>query len=663
MFVRLSILIVLASGTCAQEAQLASEVRRHVQATLESAVRAGSPPEIVATHLGSGPYLDPFLRERFEDASVGTAAFVQWLRIASPARDHLRQVLLPLQRSDAGFVTLAESALTRVAPPYSAAEWVGSALPTLGPLARRLALRMAGPADRALLLELVKDADRSLAAESAGVLLSLSRESWSDLVRLPDDSALPLGTFAVWLSTADAAEVASFVQARWLDRSGAPSASDASLLSETARTALLAEWWVRAGDPRQLEALTALSSSPPASTLSDLASRLWSMPNFEAAVDRALRVEVPSDSDRSTLARSLPSGPDGRLGESEVFALLSRGLPATAGLLARHLDSVQALRRPELALGLARLGHPAGAAWLDQALSHFDPALRSAAFTARSELGGGLRPEDLDAALRNSDPALRSAALRALEKVQGTLDLGLASSLLPEVFEEDAELVRSALARHPDRAAAKSMVLDLLNGDAPLAEVDELADWLFNLDPKERTALAQSVLANPARPGMRLQAVLALAPDLAAGETRLVKQMDTLGRDPSPIVRAAAAGALSQTNHDLARASLISLARDQDPLVRWCAVAGLARLERFHIVPILREAAGDADPWVSLEAQLALLERGSEDSARTLLKAAAAEPAFRTRATRAVAEALGRSGATLEDLWLTLGLDPLELKL
>ena len=74
--------------------------------------------------------------------------------------------------------------------------------------------------------------------------------------------------------------------------------------------------------------------------------------------------------------------------------------------------------------------------------------------------------------------------------------------------------------------------------------------------------------------------------------------LERVSADPDPIVRAVAASRLGRIRDDFARTRLVVLSRDQSWCVRDAAILGLAGQDKAHVVPVLRRAENDPEPFV-----------------------------------------------------------------
>ena len=91
------------------------------------------------------------------------------------------------------------------------------------------------------------------------------------------------------------------------------------------------------------------------------------------------------------------------------------------------------------------------------------------------------------------------------------------------------------------------------------------------------------------------------------------------------IVRVHVARALGTIKSDLARTVLVGFTSDADALVRDEALRALARQEPYHVIPLLRRALRDEDPWVVNAARLGLLAHGRYDQVMQILEEQLAE--------------------------------------
>jgi HEAT repeat protein len=345
---------------------------------------------------------------------------------------------------------------------------------------------------------------------------------------------------------------------------------------------------------------------------------------------------------RARAARSL----GGLLGANPLTTLVDDA----ARVLGAALGDKDARVRASSAIALRGLGRdpPRSLDALYDGLRGDDPTLRhasAAAFASRPITGGDDLRRLLDG-LDDEDEAVRRAARAALSRPHRDLTASMALPVLGATIRSGSpaarEITATALGRSLGRVpAARDLLLAVLARDAdPSVRVAAAAALgAFSEDPAARAALRAAtddpdlrvratVSASLAvgRRSARAEAIAglrtALAGDVsradladavASDPARAAARLVTALRDPSPLVRAAAAIALGEVadRSPDPRAAIDSLSLalgDADPSVRRAAASALSRFGAAArpAADALKRALLDADRGVSAAALVTL---------------------------------------------------------
>jgi cyclophilin family peptidyl-prolyl cis-trans isomerase len=307
---------------------------------------------------------------------------------------------------------------------------------------------------------------------------------------------------------------------------------------------------------------------------------------------------------------------------------------------------------------LSREPRPEGAATLRRLLADADPVIR-----ARAARGVGIvgALDDLARLLPLVDDVERSPRIQALRA--GAALLGRTEALPPLVWGEKlaavvrANALATAAAQPDNDAATAAAALEAAGRFLPNAELEEALREAWAAGEPRARELALAALV-----GGRLADRAALLAEAAASSDRRLRAraaegaaktadlalLERLRRDPEPLVRVAALGALAELDEG---ASVRAALDDPDPTVRATALEALAGesalatkriaalidaaradgatndvrttgvrvlltraksrpAERAAVVEILGRLAGDADWLVRREAAKALVELG-----------------------------------------------------
>jgi HEAT repeat protein len=120
-------------------------------------------------------------------------------------------------------------------------------------------------------------------------------------------------------------------------------------------------------------------------------------------------------------------------------------------------------------------------------------------------------------------------------------------------------------------------------------------------------------------------------PVSATPETNNLPQLLAALKDPQPVTRSQAAGALSKFPAPETVAALCELARDSSPLVRYRAIASLGVIGDRTALPVVFDALGDDDRGVRQRAAVPALERLADRTVPGRLLALAHHPRPATR--------------------------------
>jgi len=305
------------------------------------------------------------------------------------------------------------------------------------------------------------------------------------------------------------------------------------------------------------------------------------------------------------------SGSDAALGElrkaaakdpEDVAELLTalrpiaRGTPAEVqiieGAIAMPSPAVQ--RAAVAAAGSAAQRHDVYQDTLIQALTSQDPELRRIAFSAVRNLGDRGRALFQSALARNPDPAARRELL--VEVSQATTDdkpsAANAISVLADndasaPMREKAKLqIKAALASEPDTAAAA--LVGLVASDRAPAESRIFAiEQLHDMDPAPKVANlvdAAHAAFNSKSPAVRAAALPLYAkvdPERAGGDLATMLEDKKLEK-PLRVAAALGWGEVQAANHGAAEKALDGMIKDEDPEIRAAAATAGGKLGRTY---------------------------------------------------------------------------------
>lgn len=328
----------------------------------------------------------------------------------------------------------------------------------------------------------------------------------------------------------------------------------------------------------------------------------------------------------------------------QLLRLARIARPAHLPFLVAGVAGVSEAQRVRLAAALHRLGHPDAESVLLKASTSADPAVRAAAVSVAAALRLDGAPDLAIRRLYEGSP-VREAAIRAASDLEVALPPEI-TDLLLSTGPPWADLVLDGLARHPEVKAARHRVLELLEDDL-VVDADGAAAWAFSGSRRPNVASCKAALKHP-HPVVRARALEAWRAHMTGtGDGALVRELEPFVKDTDFRVRLQATRTLAHARHDLARTTLVVLAKDPCGWVREAALRGLARQEPYHVVPVLRSALHDLNPYVRNAARLSLLAHGIKDEAPALLKDAT-DPFLGFRTRRALDRTLGTVDGNVE---------------
>jgi len=334
------------------------------------------------------------------------------------------------------------------------------------------------------------------------------------------------------------------------------------------------------------------------------AARVLGENHYQPAVEQLVQqLQNPSARAQFFAAEAL-----GKLGNKAAFQPLVDLLQAT-GDADPHL-------RHAVVYALSRLGDVQALAAL---AGHQAEAVRLGAVVALREL----KAPQLAVFLKDPSPLVVVEAARAIhddQSVEAALP-ALAQALLESPVQDEAFIRRAVNAnlRLGDAASARRLYQYAQNSRAS-EDMRSLALWALGYWPQPPTLDRVDNHPRQLSPQHDPQAALALAPDV----------LPAILRDPSPRLRAAAAGLSGRIGFKAAEPQLLALFKEeQQPLeVRTAALTALARLQSSHIDELLqmalaspqqqlRETALDLMPQLELPSEIVadmmatLLQKGS----------------------------------------------------
>lgn len=575
-----------------------------------------SAAERFVVRVGTGPYLFPFLVERFRDATRGELALRHVARLRTVDLDALMDGLARTDRTDSGFVTAAVDVLRARVPSAELAAVVTRAQGHAARSVRRIGLEMAVRTGlgRAGLIRAITSTEPFEASFAIRHLAMGTPDERREILRALQDGRLSERVrgeaIAALLSGPVETLPALVAQVRQQGET-----LDAVLrvpLSPTQRRAVVSELLAGPPSPVGDRWLANLLGVPPTAPRRDMWARAVTDPSLVPDLRRAASVPVASDPPRTRAAALVPQAGLMMTDPAAMVELAGLARPCHVPYLLANLQVVDYPERGQLAAALHRLGHPEGAGVLERSARHSDARVRAAVMESLRGVEFPGRSRLLRQALVDPDPEVRDQALFSLTAEGRALDVPTAIEVLSWGDPTVADAVFEGVERNPDQQGAWAAVMDALRRDA-VVSVDTAAWWLFSRPWPELVQVVVASLEHPL-PGVRARATERLGNlGSQAGVGVVVDRLEARIKDADPRVRALAARALGKQRHDLARASLVLMARDPSALVREAAVIGLGLQEPFHVVPVLRGAARDDNPWVRNAARISLLRLGIKD--------------------------------------------------
>jgi HEAT repeat protein len=228
---------------------------------------------------------------------------------------------------------------------------------------------------------------------------------------------------------------------------------------------------------------------------------------------------------------------------------------------------------------------------------------------------GFLQPE-LERLLRRyvdaDDPVARDQVARVLAAASGSAALPTLMRAMAEDRNDDGDTLQLTvldLFRTSPAEALAQVMTCLAADDAGLRRVGvwglSVLDWTQNDDYLELVVAA----ATDAAAQVRSEAVAALGTVFGAGHPRARDAVTTAVRDPDPVVRRSAVGALRSWRDDTATDLLAACAHDADRWVRFHAAWGLSSRTGPAVQAALEHLAADGDADVRAAARKVLTRR------------------------------------------------------
>jgi HEAT repeat protein len=284
---------------------------------------------------------------------------------------------------------------------------------------------------------------------------------------------------------------------------------------------------------------------------------------------------------------------------AELLAALrpiARGTPAEIqiieGAIAMPSPAVQ--RAAVAAAGSAAQRHDVYQDTLLQALTSQDPELRRIAFSAVRNLGDRGRALFQSALARNPDAAARRELLVEVSQA-ATDDKPSAANAIAVLADNDASApmrekaklqIKAALASEPDSAAAA--LVGLVASDRAPAESRIFAiELLHDMDPQPKVANlvdAAHAAFNSKSPAVRAAALPLYAkvdPERAGGDLATMLDDKKLEK-PLRVAAALGWGEVQAANHGAAEKALDAMIKDEDPEIRAAAATAAGKLGRTY---------------------------------------------------------------------------------
>jgi HEAT repeat protein len=304
----------------------------------------------------------------------------------------------------------------------------------------------------------------------------------------------------------------------------------------------------------------------------------------------------------------------------------------------RHLGDEDAVVRATAAAATIH-SHPDAPAVLTAALSGDSSDARAVAITALGKKVGKVAAADIRGGLSDRDAAVRDAACAALGPIAEDEDLVALARLATTdpVPTVRASAIRALIRPHP--AAARAVAQRGL-ADPYLGARIAAADLLHAFGTSEIARLRTLTSAQDPFLAVHVAALLR-----GAGGIEVVRAAAQATDWP---VRSAAMNALGGPIADVALA--LTLGDDPEPRVRLAAARALVRLRHpKDAVRIFVAALGSQDESVRLDAAMALARDGIAGSVETLgqLASSAAAPGVRIAALNAVPSATPMPGVVI----------------
>jgi HEAT repeat protein len=616
------------------KADPAAESLRNAVASLATKLsERGSPADPEAIRAGFEQLLGPQVLELLEPSFRDPARAEGALRLAGAHRGvrvpALVRALAPVRRTDPGFRDAATAALLAIAKSGDVDGLLDEASrvdlePSLGVPLLAAAGRMDSPrAASAIASGLHRSPEeRKLAVE---LLLERGAEGRDALARalaggkLPADSSLLV--LESLLPGASASEGPPLGQAILAHDEGVAVALAARINPDAApgiAAQLLAVTLTKDREALLAHAL-GLDTKTPRPRCLEAAFETASVSDQVQAIARERGRPRPSSAD-------------------ELLERAGQAEPLDVPDLLEALDLAPPERRSGPAAAAAALGHPEGLAVLTRLSRHFDPSVRAAVVAAIANAGltrAGALLADL---LADDDPAVFEAAAEALDRLELPLDQGRGAAALAVVDEPFSHFVLLAMVRGASTEAMTSVVVDALDRGA-VREVHGAAAFLMMANADKGPEFPAKFLGHR-DPVVRAAALNAIPKPDEESRGNWESVFERLSADPDARVRAAAARGLGRIKDDLARTRLVVMVRDPSWIVREAAILGLSIQDRVHVVPVLKRAQNDPEPFVANAARVALVRLGVQDPGPALVPDLG-DPAYGGRSKTALLRLIG----------------------